>query len=1098
MSFLSRLSLANKSIVALATIAILLFGAVVIPSLKRELLPSIAFPAVSVVSVYPGASPASVEQDVTNPLEKNFQGIAGLQQLTSFSNEGVSIIIAEYDFNTDLDKASQNLTQLISKTQSSLPANVTPQVQTFNISDQPIIRLAVTSSANQQDLATQLNQNVVPVLQGIDGVANVTLTGVRNQIVTVALDLKKLQDNGLSVTQVQGALQANNLTLPAGEVNNNDQTVAIRVGNTLNSLDDLKNLVVGLHTSIPAGVGGGTTIPGIPGRTGQGAFNVAPSAPPTPVRLKDVATVTQDLAPSTTLTRTNGKPSLGLLITKTSSGNTVTISQAINDKLPDLEKQLGSDAKITVISDQAPTIQSSINDLVREGLVGAGFAILVILLFLLSIRSTLVTAISIPLSVVIALIGLWVGNYSLNVLTLGGLTIAIGRVVDDSIVVLENIYRHMHLGEDKLTAVLQGVREVAGAITASTITTVAVFLPIAFTTGIVGEFFQPFSIAVTVALLASLFVALTIIPVLAYWFMKPPKRRQEQNGHERLTILERAYIPLVRTVTRFRVLTLLVALLLLVGTFSLYPFLETNLFGNATQNTFSINLQLPASSSLERTDAAAQKVENVLAGIQGIQTYQVTVGSNGSVLSLSSSGSNSASFAVTTDPNADQNAIQQKVRDQLKNLTDIGTFTLSSQGGGGNNSAIAVNVQANDDQTLRQATQQVFNAVSQAPDLTDVTSSLTDAAPLIDVRVDAQKAASHGMTAAQVGQTLRDIYTGTTVTHVTLNGTLQDVDLKLGTPANTVQGIQDMLIPTTTGNVRLGDLADVTQTTGPTQITHIATNRTATINATVTSQNVGAVSIDVQNRVNKLSLPSGATVSLGGVTTQQQQAFQSLGLALLAAIVLVYVVMVATFRSLLQPLILMIAIPFAATGSILLLLATHTALGLPSLIGVLMLVGIVVTNAIVLLDLVNQYRNRGLDARAAVVEGGRRRVRPILMTAIATILALIPMALNLGGSSGFLSGPLAIVVIGGLTSSTFLTLLIVPTLYVIVEDIRERSRRKQPAVVGQNGAVVVESDLQRALMLEEEYRQLKQEVESLRQERDVLKKAIAIFSRGNM
>ncbi len=731
-------------------------------------------------------------------------------------------------------------------------------------------------------------------------------------------------------------------------------------------------------------------------------------------------------------------------------------------------------------------------------MVGAGFAILVILLFLLSIRSTLVTAISIPLSVVIALIGLWVGNYSLNVLTLGGLTIAIGRVVDDSIVVLENIYRHLHLGEDKRTAVLQGVREVAGAITASTITTVAVFLPIAFTTGIVGEFFQPFSIAVTIALLASLFVALTIIPVLAYWFMKPPKRRQEQNGHERLTILERAYIPLVRTVTRFRVLTLIVALLLLVGTFSLYPFLETNLFGNATQNTFSINLQLPASSSLERTDAAAQKVENVLAGMQGIQTYQVTVGSNGSVLSLSSSGSNSASFAVTTDPNADQDAIQQKVRDQLKNLTDIGTFTLSSQGGGGNNATIAVNVQANDDQTLRQATQQVFNAVSQAPDLTDVTSSLTDAAPLIDVRVDAQKAASHGMTAAQVGQTLRDIYTGTTVTHVTLNGTLQDVDLTLGTPANTVQGIQNMLIPTATGNVRLGDLASVTQATGPTQITHIATNRTATVNATVTSQNVGAVSIDVQNRVHKLSLPSGATVSFGGVTTQQQQAFQSLGLALLAAIVLVYVVMVATFRSLLQPLILMIAIPFAATGSILLLLATHTALGLPSLIGVLMLVGIVVTNAIVLLDLVNQYRNRGLDARAAVVEGGRRRVRPILMTAIATILALIPMALNLGGSSGFLSGPLAIVVIGGLTSSTFLTLLIVPTLYVIVEDIRERSRRKQPAVVGPNGAVVVESDLQRALMLEEEYRQLKQEVESLRQERDVLKKAIAIFSRGNM
>lgn len=1068
MSFLSRLSLANRSIVALLTVGILLFGAFIIPSLKEELLPSLSFPAISVISVYPGASPASVERDVTNPLENNLQGLQGLQQLTSYSNEGSSLIIAQFDYSTDLTKTSQTMTQLITKTQSSLPSSVTPQVQTFNISDQPIITLAATSSSlSQQDLAVRLNQNVVPVLQGISGVANVNVTGVRNPIVTITLDLKKMQSAGISVAQVQGALQANNVTLPAGQVTNNGQTVAISVNNTFNSVQDLQNVIVGSHSSqptagatagttgtggIPAGATGATGATGFGGATGTGAptgtgtsATTLPTQAATPaklVKLSDVATVKQTLTASTTLTRTNGRDSLGISITKSSSGNTVSVSQAINKQLTDLENKVGPGTKLAVISDQAPSIQASVTDLVKEGLIGAGFAILVILLFLLSIRSTLVTAISIPLSIVIALIGLWVGNYSLNILTLGGLTIAVGRVIDDSIVVLENIYRHLSRGEDKKTAVLSGVREVATAVTASTITTVAVFLPIAFTSGIVGEFFQPFSVAVTVALIASLFVALTIIPVLAYWFLKAPKNKVVQSEeHEKVTFLERAYVPMISWVTKHRAITLIAAFLVLAGTFALYPRLDTNLIGNSSSTNFNISLQEPQTVSLDVTNQATQKVEQVLAGTQGIDNYQVTVGSSGSAFSLSSSGANQASFVVTTQKTASEATVQQKVSNQLKNLTDIGTVTVSAAGGmqGGSSSTLTVNIQASDPQVLSQATTQVFDAVSKAPNLSNVTSSLTNAAPLINVHVDPQKAASHGMTAAQVGQTLRIVYSGTTVTQVTINGVQENVNLQLGTPASTVKDLQNLLIPTLTGNVKLSDLADVTQTAGPTQITHLNTNRTATVNANITSQNVGGVSSDVQSRVNKLSLPSGASVTFGGITSQQSSAFQSLGIALLVAILLVYIVMVGTFRSLLQPLILLVAIPFAATGSILLLLITHTALGLASLIGLLMLVGIVVTNAIVLLDLINQYRKKGLDARSAVIEGGRRRLRPILMTAIATILALLPMSLGLSGSSGFLSGPLAIVVIGGLTTSTFLTLLIVPTLYTLVEDIRGRS-----------------------------------------------------------
>src|SRR5713226_1165160 len=1043
MSFLARLSIKNSSLIALATIAILLIGAFVIPTLKQELFPSLDFPAVSVVTVDAGASPTIVEHDVTNPLEQSIQGIAGIQQMTSYSNQGVSIIVVEYNFGTDINQASQTLTQHLNQAQASLPSGITPQVQTFSVNSLPVIQLAVTSSEDPVALAAQVKQEVVPVLQGIDGVANASVTGVEQQIVTVTLDLKKVQAAGLSVSQIEGVLQANNLTLPAGQITSNGQTLPVQVGNTFNSLNDLKNLVVGVsvpRTSTATGTSSASPLP---------SATQTPTVKPTPITLGEVATVEQTLAPSTSITRTNGQPSIGIAITKTNDGNTVSISQAIHDKFPALQRTLGHHARIFVVFDQSPFVKSSVNGLVSEGLIGAGFAILVILVFLLSLRSTLVTAVSIPLSVVIALIGLWVGQFSLNILTLGGLTIAIGRVVDDSIVVLENIQRHLRqdVGAEKLSTIIGAVREVAGAVTASTLTTVSVFLPIAFTGGFVGELFSSFAITVTIALLASLFVALTIIPVLAYWFLQVPKTSAQEvkQAHEKMTLLERGYVPVVRWVTTHRLISIVGALVIFFGSIALVPRLGTNFFDQSSQNTFSITQNLPASTSLQQTDQAARPVEAVLASVPGIQTYQVTIGSSGSVASSFSggSGSNSASYAITTDPNVDQVALQQRVQDRLNRLSGVGTITLSAASQGFNSSGLQVNVQASDDQTLRTATQLVLNAVQQAPNTTDVTGNLADASPLINVQVDPTRALPHGLTAAQVGQELRAVYSGTTVIRVTLGGTQEDVNIQLGTPATTVQGMQDLLIPGPTGNVRLGDIATVTRAYGPPQITHLGGVRTATVSATITSSNNGAVSQDVQQRINKLSLPAGATVSLGGVTASQTQAFQGLLLALLIAILLVYLVMVATFRSIIQPLILLVSIPFAATGSILLLLATHTTLGVPALLGLLMLVGIVVTNAIVLLDLVNQYRAKGLDARTAVVEGGRRRLRPILMTAIATILALLPMALGLSKAGVFIAGPLAIVVIGGLTTSTILTLLLVPTLYVIVEDARGRFGRRR-------------------------------------------------------
>jgi len=1049
MSFLARISLANRSIVALATVAILLFGGLIIPSLKQELFPAISFPTLSVVTPYPGASPSIVEHDVTDPIEQSIQGIAGLQNVTSYSNEGASIITISFNYGTDLNQAQQTLSQSINKVQQSLPSGVTPQVQSFSIADFPIIQLAVTADEDQQTLASQLKQDTVPSLEQISGVGNIKVTGVRNQIVTVTLDLDKLKANGLTVSQVQGALQANNISLPAGDVSSNGQTIPIKVGNTFNSLDDLNNIVVGVHTtqtSAGAGTSASAGFSGVGASTNAGIPRTAstqiPTTPPIPVKLSDVATVQESLSPSTSLTRTNGKPSLGISIVKTSDGNTVSISQAVHDQIASLQKNLGHNAQISVISDQAPTVTKSIQDLTREGLIGAGFAVVVILLFLFSIRSTLVTAISIPLSIVVALIGLYLGNYTLNLLTLGGLTIAVGRVVDDSIVVLENIYSHLQRGEEKRVAIPTAVREVARAVTASTLTTVAVFLPIAFAGGLVGELFSSFSVAVTVALVASLFVSLTIIPVLAYWFLKSPKPDKQGMRHEKETALEQGYVALMRWVTGDwwqRAVLIVAAVVILIISFSLTRGLQTNLFGSSGGNTYAVTLALPPATSLDQADSVAIKVENVIANLPDVATYQVTVGSGGGFSSLSGGGSNTASFSITTNASADQTALQKTLHSRLNALKNLGgTLTVSAGNSGPSNANVQINVRASDDQVLRQAAQKVKGAVSHVSGVTDVTSNLTDATPEIDVLVNPQLALKYGMTAAQVAQSVRSVYSGSTVTKITLNGTQQDVDLFIGSPGTTVDQINGLLIQTPLGNVQVSDLATVEQTGGPTQITHINTNRTATISGTITATNVGAVSAAVQQKVNNLTLPHGASVSLGGVSSDLSSTFQNLGLAVLAAIVLVYCIMVATFRSLVQPIILLVSIPFASTGSIILLLVTQTPLGAAALIGFLMLVGIVVTNAIVLLDLVRQYREKGMDARRAVIEGGKHRLRPILMTATATILALLPMAL-FGGSSGFISQPLAIVVIGGLTSSTILTLLLVPTLYVIVEGRRKKS-----------------------------------------------------------
>ncbi|MFG3085932.1 efflux RND transporter permease subunit [Streptomyces parvulus] len=1021
MSWLSRFSLAQRALIGLMSIVALVFGAIAIPQLKQQLLPTIELPMVSVLAPYQGASPDVVEKQVVEPIEDNLEAVDGISGVTATASEGNAVIMASFDYGPNTQQLVADVQQAVNRARAQLPDDVDPQVISGSTDDIPTVVLAVTSDEDQQALADRLDRTVVSELKDIDGVAQVTVDGVRDVEVTVTPDAAKLAAAGVSSQVLAQSLQAGGATVPAGSFDEGGANRTVQVGGGFTSLKQIQDLMV----------------------TGEGVDK--------PVRLGDVATVKEEEAKADSLTRTGGKPSLAVAVTMDHDGSAVAISKAVEDKLPDLREQLGSGAELTVVSDQGPAVSKAISGLTTEGGLGLLFAVLIILVFLASIRSTLVTAVSIPLSVVLALIVLWTRDLSLNMLTLGALTIAIGRVVDDSIVVLENIKRHLGYGEERREAILNAVREVAGAVTSSTLTTVAVFLPIGLVGGMVGELFGSFSLTVTAALLASLLVSLTVVPVLSYWFLRPPKGTPEDAAEARRLAeekeaksrLQRFYVPVLRFATRRRLTSVAIAVVVLIGTFGMAPLLKTNFFDQGEQEVLSVKQELKPGTSLGATDAQAKKVEKLLGDTEGIKDYQVTIGSSGFMAAFGGgTDTNQASYQIMLEDSASSEDVQDHIEDGLAKLDGIGTTTVAAGDGFGSQD-LSVVVKAADAKVLRDASEQVRKTVAGLDDVTDVTSDLAQSVPRISVKANA-RAAEAGFTDQTLGAAVGQAVRGTPAAKATLEDTERDVVIRSARPAETIAELRALNL----GPAKLGDIATVQEVAGPVSMTRIDGQRAATITAKPTGDNTGAVSTDLQSKINALDLPEGATAEIGGVTADQDEAFVNLGLAMLAAIAIVFMLLVGTFRSLAQPLILLVSIPFAATGAIGLLVATGTPMGVPAMIGMLMLIGIVVTNAIVLIDLINQYRKQGYGVVEAVIEGGRHRLRPILMTALATIFALLPMALGVTGEGGFIAQPLAVVVIGGLVTSTLLTLLLVPTLYAMLELRKERRAKKKAAKKG--------------------------------------------------
>lgn len=1166
---LTKISLAHRTVVLLLSLLTIGLGVYAAGALKQELIPSIDLPRGSVLTVYPGAAPDVVEAQVSKPIETAVKAVAGVTSVTSKSSSGVSQVSAQWDYGLAADEMANKIRSAIDSISASLPANVDPRVLTGGTDDIPVIVLALSSDDNLTDLSNKVTEVVAPALKATPGVQDVAVSGEQMNEIVITYKQSKIVKYGVDPTTIAQFFAANANAIPSGTMRTDTANFDVQTGTTFASAEEISRLML------------------------QGTDG--------PVMLSEVADVREQPVETTSISRVNGETALALTVTKTSDANTVTVSHAIEGQLEGLTEQLGNGAQFATVFDQAPYIEDSIKDLSVEGAIGLAMAILVILVFLGSIRPTLITAISIPLSLLIALIGLWVGGYTLNILTLGALTVAIGRVVDDSIVVIENIKRHQGYGEFGRRSITGAVREVAGAITSSTLTTVAVFLPIGLVGGQAGAIFRPFAVAVTVALLASLFVSLTVVPVFASWFMRPSEKQAaqmaaEQGLPEKDNVVQKAYLPVLGWALAHRWITLLIALGLFAGTLALAPQLKTDFIGNMGNESLTITQKLPSGTGLAQTDAAARQLEGVLAADPDVESFTTSIGGTTSVFMGSQADTNQALYTVPLKPGADATEAATRMRRSIADLgPEVGTIEVSIGNGGGGATGVALFVESSDPEKLKSSSDKVLAMMKTIPGLTNVVSDLSDAREQLAIDVDEQKAAENGMTQASIGQAVARAVRGQQIGTLAKADTTLNVYLRSRSPVRDIDELRNVLLPVTplmNGNaksdaadkvtrrserlqaegkqsatdayndqvkalrkardaarkgaasasrqlrsakrelaqlkdaleaakaipatpdntvtqtvldltqavsgvtmqviqltqgvaaangqvtalgkqldglsegrsksleaqakqeaiadagkaageatadpIRLKAVAEVTLVDAPASVTRVDGIRAATLTASSESSDLGATTTQINAGIASLNLPDGVTVRVGGVSQQQSESFSQLGLAMVVAIFVVYLIMVATFGSLVQPLILLVSIPFAATGALGLSLLTDTALGVPSMIGLLMLIGIVVTNAIVLIDLINQKRKAGASVEESIRSGARLRVRPIVMTALATVFALVPMALGLTGGGGFISKPLAIVVIGGLVSSTLLTLILVPVLYDILETWRER------------------------------------------------------------
>ena len=1046
MMTLTELAIKRPSLIIVVFIALSLLGIFGYSQLKYELLPKIDIPVISIMTAYPGASATEVESGVTKKLEDAVSVLDKVDKVHATSQEGVSIVIVEFRQDAKLDFSLQDAQRQINQVLSDLPSGAkTPTLSKFSLNEQPILRIGATANLPARDFTQFLKDAVQPKLSRVAGVGQVVLLGATEREIKINVNAQKLQGYGLSIVQVMQMVQASNLDFPTGTIKDQDGQFVVRLAGKFNTVAELRRLIIG--------------------RTPSGGE----------IRLADVAEVQDGTAEITNFSRINGRAAVVMLIQKQSDANAVEVSKQARAALAKLEREYRAEALHFNIAQDSSLFTIDAANAVKEDL---GIAILlvaaVMLVFLHSLRNSVIVMVAIPASLLSTMIGMWAFGYSLNLMTLLALSLVIGILVDDSIVVLENIYRHLENGVDKRLAALRGRNEIGFTALSITMVDVVVFVPLALVSGVIGGIMREFSVVVVLATLMSLFVSFTVTPLLASRFSRLEHLAQGtllgrfgvwfERQYQRLL---RVYRELLQWSLAHRWVIIMLSLAGLIGAFALAPlgFIGAEFMSQSDRSEFAITLELPPGAKLEQTNAIVHRVEALLTRYPEVQKVIVNVGASSSgFIGMSSNNSAEAHVVLTPKKERDRStmaigrAVQREVLQQMPGVTC--RVNLISIWGTAEGAPIELVVSGNSWDKAYQAAQQVARVVKTIRGTADVRLSSEAGKPETRVAIDREKMAAFGLTIADIGNTLQIGLTGDdSSTFRDRDGTEYTARVVLDSyNRSQTQDIANLTFRNSSGQmVQLKQFARVYQTLGPTKLQRIDRSYAITVYSQAVGQPSGTIAEAIRKALRHEQLPPGTDLAFLGDVEQQENSFNSLGLAMLAAIIFVYLIMVALYDSFRYPFVVLFSVPLAVIGALLALALSLNSLNIFTILGMIMQIGLVSKNAILLVDFTNKARAGGSGIEEALIEAGQERLRPIIMTTLTMILGMLPIALSDAAGSEFKQG-LGWALIGGLAVSMVMTLLLVPVVYLLVERYSAKIRglagrfRKRPELVAADRA----------------------------------------------
>ncbi|MCT8138019.1 efflux RND transporter permease subunit [Anaerobacillus sp. CMMVII] len=1009
--------------VIIVALVMIILGVVSLTGLKVDLMPDLELPIVAISTPYQGAAPQEVENLVTRPLEGVLTATEGLSTIQSISTQNQSVIILMYDFNTDLDAVMLDLRDRIDMVRQVLPDGAgNPTPMRFDPNQMPIIQVGISAEMELTRLTNISEDIIIPKIERIPGVASVNLTGGQEREIIIEPDLTLLQRYGLTISQLAQMIGGENLSAPAGEIKRGGQDMSLRIVGDFKSISDIENINVRT-------------------RTGQ------------TLKLSDIAEVKDTFREMSSFAFVNGKPTLSIDISKQADANTLDVSNAVNIELERLQRDIPQGVMLTTIMDSAMFIKESISSVVMNMLLGGAMAILVLLVFLRSLRSTLIIGLSIPIAVISAFTLLYFAGETINIITLGGLALGIGLLVDSSIVILENIYKYRERGYSRIDSAIKGATEVSSAVIASTMTSMVVFVPIVFTQGIAAEIFLPLALTVGFTLIASLVVALTIVPMLSGLLLPEMKVEEDPKGIRKVMAsighllegLNNRYRHILRWSINHKKTIVFGTILLLGASVGTVRLVGMELMPAFDQGEISASFEVPPGTTLEETRETVKELEAFLLDTGVTEVVQTTIGGGG-MMGFGGGRSNRGNFYIRLVPGSDRELTTNQLIEEFRSFSetipniDLTVRSFESDGMGGN--PIEIEIRGDDLETLKFIADDLTTIISEVPGTANVTHSMGETRPEMQLLVNRDVAIQFGLSYAEILDTVRTSISGQVASLMRTDG--QEISISVILPEEYRENftqLQNLPLLTPTGDtIPLSTVADFVQADGPNVINRQNQSRGVSITGDIMDRDLGSVIADIEKELGQYIFPDGYDYNTGGEYEMMMDAFKDLVLALALAIFLVYAVMAFQFEKVLYPFIVMFSLPATFIGIMAGFLLTGRPLSAPAFIGIIMLSGIVVNNAIILVDYINKLRDQGMTREEAILEAGPTRLRPILMTMLTTVLAMLPLAIGLGEGAE-LQAPMATVIVFGLTFSTVITLVLVPVIYIYTDQFTNWSKK---------------------------------------------------------